>query len=143
MGIPLAQALAESRRELHQAQDEGAAEQFRFEVEQAELSLNMEFRSDGKGGVKAEVGALGSKACVEVGADVGSSRRQTRKLTLQVRVEALAEARARTRRVTGGLGNDDTPRTGRPDRSDSNHHDPSGDVVSGHEDAVADSEPWE
>nr|WSZ19364.1 hypothetical protein OH837_41665 [Streptomyces canus] len=113
MGIPLAQALAELRRELHQAQDEGAAEQFRFEVEQAELSLDVEFRSDGKG------------------------------LTLQVRYEALGGQGARIRRVTGGLGNDDTPHTGRPDRDDSDHHDPSGDVVSGHEDAVADSKPWE
>ncbi|MFD4593126.1 trypco2 family protein [Streptomyces rubiginosohelvolus] len=48
MGIPLAQALAELRRELHQAQGEGAAEQFRFEVEPGESSLHGEFRSDGK-----------------------------------------------------------------------------------------------
>ncbi|WP_327692444.1 trypco2 family protein [Streptomyces sp. NBC_00459] len=147
MGIPLAQALAELRRELYQAQDEGAAEQFRFEVEQAELSLDVEFRSDGKGGVKVEVGALGAKAGVEAGGDVGNTRRQTLKLTLQVRDEALGGQRARISRKTGGLGNEDDPRTGQPDRNDPGRHesrqDPSGDAVSDQEDAAADPEPWE
>ncbi|WP_317441973.1 trypco2 family protein [Streptomyces collinus] len=113
MGIPLAQALAELRRELYQAQDEGAMEQFRFEVEQAEVLLDLEFRSDGKGGVKVEVGVLGAKAGVEAGGELGHTHRQTLKLTLQVRDEALGGQRARISRATGGLDDEDNPQTGR------------------------------
>ncbi|MFG3266392.1 trypco2 family protein [Streptomyces bobili] len=103
MGIPLAEALAELRRELYKAQDEGANEQFRFEVEQAELSLEVEFRHDGNGGVKVEVGALGTTAGVEAGGGMGSTRRQVLTLTLQVRDEALGGERARIRRHSRGL----------------------------------------
>src|SRR4051812_39343314 len=94
MGISLTEALAELRRELYAAQNEGAQEQFRFEVEQAELSLEVEFRRDGEGGVKVEVGALGAKTSVEAGGGLGSTRRQVLTLTLQVRDEALGGERA-------------------------------------------------
>jgi hypothetical protein len=147
MGIPLAQALAELRRELYQAQDDGATEQFRFEVEQAELSLDLEFRSDGKGGVKVEVGALGAKAGVDAGSERGHTHRQTLKLTLQIRDEALGGQRARIRRTTGGLDNEDDPRTGRRGGHASGQHDsrqaPSGDAASGQEDEAAEPRPWE
>ncbi|WP_302622320.1 trypco2 family protein, partial [Streptomyces prasinopilosus] len=66
-GVSLAEALGELRRELYAAQDEGAHEQFRFEVEQAELALEVEFRRDGNGGVKVEVGLPGAKAAGEAG----------------------------------------------------------------------------
>ncbi|MGW7606472.1 trypco2 family protein [Streptomyces sp. NPDC054766] len=102
MSISLAEALAELRRELYAAQVEGADEQFRFEVEQAELSVEVEFRRDGKGGVKVEVGALGAKAGVDAGGALGSARRQVLKLTLQVRDEALGGERAKIRRSGGG-----------------------------------------
>lgn len=106
MGVPLAEALAQLRRELYQAQDAGAGEQFRFEVEQAELSLDVEFRSDGKGGVKVEVGAFGATAGVEAAGEVERTRRQTLKLTLRIRDEALAGQRVVIRRTTGGLDDD-------------------------------------
>ncbi|WP_220378255.1 trypco2 family protein [Streptomyces sp. Ag109_G2-15] len=107
MGIPLAEALAELRRELYAAQAEGSQEQFRFEVEQAELSLEVEFRREGNGGVKVEVGALGTTAGMEAGGGLGSTRRQVLTLTLQVRDEALGGERARIRRGSGGLHTDD------------------------------------
>ncbi|MEV8595888.1 trypco2 family protein [Streptomyces sp. NPDC052012] len=102
-GIPLSKALAELRQELYAAQAEGAGEQFRFEVEQAELSLEVEFRRDGNGAVKVEVGALGAKVGADAGGGLGSTRRQVLTLTLQVRDEALGGERARIRRTAGGL----------------------------------------
>ncbi|MFE9435824.1 trypco2 family protein [Streptomyces sp. NPDC006640] len=98
MSISLVEALAELRRELYAAQVEGANEQFQFEVERAELSLEVEFRRDGKGGVKVEVGALGAKAGVDAGGGLGSTRRQVLTLTLQVQDQALGGARAKIRR---------------------------------------------
>lgn len=107
MGISLTEALGQLRRELYAAQDEGADEQFQFEVEQAELSLEVEFRRDGNGKVKVEVGLPGTKAGGEVGGGLGSTRRQVLTLRLQVRDEAMGGERAKIRRATGGL---DTPK---------------------------------
>lgn len=101
MGISLTEALAELRRELYAAQTDGAREQFRFEVLQAELSLEVEFRRDGNGGVKVEVGALGTALGAEAGAAQGSTRRQVLTLSLQVRDEALGGERARIRGTAG------------------------------------------
>jgi hypothetical protein len=102
-GISLAEALRELRRELYAAQDEGEGEQFRFEVEQAELTLEVEFRRDGNGKVKVDVGALGATVGGEAGGGLGSTRRQTLTLTLQVRDEALGGERAKIRRSANGL----------------------------------------
>ncbi|MFD7288478.1 trypco2 family protein [Streptomyces sp. NPDC059863] len=102
-GISLSEALQELRRELYAAQDVGAGQQLRFEVEQAQLTLEVEFRRDGTGGVKVEVGLPGAKANGEVGGALGSTRRQTLSLTLQVHDEALGGARAKISRTGGGL----------------------------------------
>ncbi|MFE9115728.1 trypco2 family protein [Streptomyces collinus] len=139
MGIPLAKALAELRRELYVAQAEGSREQFRFEVEQAELTLEVEFRSDGNGGVKVEVGALGTTAAMDIGGGLGSTRRQVLTLTLQVRDEALGGERARIRRGSGGLDTDggsseSTPGTGESD---------SGGDVTGTDGDGTSARPWE
>ncbi|MFF3400432.1 trypco2 family protein [Streptomyces sp. NPDC002659] len=107
MSISLVEALAELRRELYAAQVEGAHEQFQFEVEQAELSLEVEFRRDGNGGVKVEVGALGATAGVEAGGALGSTRRQVLTLTLQVRDQSLGGERAKIRRAGGGTATGD------------------------------------
>ncbi|MGC5009033.1 trypco2 family protein [Streptomyces sp. DT203] len=102
-GISLSEALREVRQELYAAQAEGAREQFRFEVEQAELTVEVEFRRDGNGKVKVDVGALGTKVGGEAGGGLGSTRRQTLTLTLQVRDEALGGERAKIRRSASGL----------------------------------------
>ena len=106
VGISLTEALRQLRWELYAAQSEGAGEQFRFEVEQAELSLEVEFRRDDEGKVKVELGLPGAKAGGEAGGARGSTRRQRLTLRLQVRDEALGGQRARIRRTAGGL---DTP----------------------------------
>ncbi|WP_326779207.1 trypco2 family protein [Streptomyces sp. NBC_01445] len=62
MGIGLSEVLAELREELYQAQEDGSGEQFRFEVESAELELTVEFREGGDGKVKVSVGAAGVEA---------------------------------------------------------------------------------
>ncbi|MER7535652.1 trypco2 family protein [Streptomyces sp. NPDC097704] len=110
-GISLSEALRELRQELYAAQAEGAREQFRFEVEQAELTLEVEFRRDADGKAKVEVGALGAKVGGEAGGGFGSTRRQTLTLTLQVRDEALGGDRARIRRGDGS-GLDSGPAEG-------------------------------
>ncbi|MFJ1870424.1 trypco2 family protein [Streptomyces sp. KS_5] len=107
MSISLVEALAELRRELYAAQAEGAHEQFQFEVEQAELSLEVEFRHDGNGGVKVEVGAFGTKAGMDARGGLGSTRRQVLTLTLQVRDQALGGERAKIRRSGGGVAGAD------------------------------------
>ncbi|MEU8541797.1 trypco2 family protein [Streptomyces sp. NPDC048717] len=100
--ISLAEALHELREELYAAQDEGADQQIRFEVERAELTLEVEFRRDANGKVKVDVGALGAKVGGEGGGGVGTTRRQTLTLALQVRDEALGGERARIRRAGAG-----------------------------------------
>ncbi|MEU2675174.1 trypco2 family protein [Streptomyces sp. NPDC007164] len=99
-GISLTEALRELRQELYAAQSEGANEQFRFEVEQAELTLEVEFRRDGNGKVKVDVGALGTKVGGEAGGGLGSTRRQTLTLTLQVRDEPPTNSASSPRSTT-------------------------------------------
>ncbi|MFF8604091.1 trypco2 family protein [Streptomyces sp. NPDC015232] len=101
--ISLSEALQELRRELYSAQDAGAGQQLRFEVEQAQLTMEVEFRRDGKGGVKVEVGLPGAKVNGDVGGGLGSISRQTLTLTLQVHDEALGGERAKINRAGGGL----------------------------------------
>ncbi|MGW7106548.1 trypco2 family protein [Streptomyces xanthophaeus] len=93
----LSEALAELRNELYTAADAGAGQQFSFEVEQAELCLEVEFRKDTDGKVKVEVGAFGTTAGLEAGGTGGSTHRQTLTLTLSVRDEALGGRPARVR----------------------------------------------
>ncbi|OLZ62153.1 hypothetical protein AV521_42835 [Streptomyces sp. IMTB 2501] len=114
MGISLSEALAELRRELYAAQAEGAHQQLRFEVEKAELSLELEFRQEGNGKAKVEVKALGARAGAEAGGVLGRSRRQVLTLTLQVRDEALGGSTFPIRRDVGGL---DMCDDGSPQRS--------------------------
>lgn len=90
MGIGLAEALAELRAELYRAQDAGAGQQFRFEVESAELELTVEFRKNGDGKVQVSVGAAG----VEAGGGVESTKSHRLALTLNIRDEALGGTRA-------------------------------------------------
>ncbi|MFE6699280.1 trypco2 family protein [Streptomyces sp. NPDC057718] len=96
--VTLSEALEELRRELYAAQDAGAGQQLRFEVEQAQLTLEVEFHRDADGKVKVEVGLPGAKAGAEAGGGVGTTRRQTLALTLQVHDEALGGSRAKIRR---------------------------------------------
>ncbi|MFF2525211.1 trypco2 family protein [Streptomyces liangshanensis] len=100
--ISLNEALREVRQELYRAQDEATPEQFRFEVEQVELTLEVEFRRDGNGKVNVEVGALGSKFGGEAGGGAGSTLRQTLTLTLQLRDEARGGERVKIRRPGAG-----------------------------------------
>ncbi|MFE5793947.1 trypco2 family protein [Streptomyces sp. NPDC056503] len=96
--VTLSEAVAELREELYRAADASPHEQFRFEVEQAELCLEVEFRKDGNGKVNVEIGAFGTKGGVEAGGGGGVTHRQTLTLTLNVRDEALGEQPARIRR---------------------------------------------
>ncbi|MFE5797387.1 trypco2 family protein [Streptomyces sp. NPDC056503] len=109
--VMLSEAVAELREELYRAADASPGEQFRFEVEQAELCLEVEFRKDGNGKVSVEVGAFGTKGGVEAGGGGGVTHRQTLTLTLNVRDEALGGQPARIRRqnVPGGRPGADTP----------------------------------
>lgn len=109
--VTLSEALAELRSELYKAADASTNEQFRFEVEQAELCLEVEFRKDGNGKVNVEVGAFGTKGAVEAGGGGGTTHRQTLTLALNVRDEALDGQPARIRRhdTPGGVPGADTP----------------------------------
>ncbi|MFF6786880.1 trypco2 family protein [Streptomyces sp. NPDC012510] len=104
--ITLAEALMELRRELYAAQDDGAGQQLRFEVEQAQLTLDVEFRRGGDGKVKVEVGLPGVKAGVETGGRLEATHRQTLTLSLQVHDEALGGSRAKIRRSSAEKGDD-------------------------------------
>ncbi|MFB7076459.1 trypco2 family protein [Streptomyces sp. NPDC056308] len=99
MGIGLAEALAELREELYRAQDAGAGQQFRFEVESAELELTVEFRKNGDGKVKVSVGAAG----VEAGGGAESTKSHRLALTLNIRDDALGGTRAVIGRNTHGV----------------------------------------
>ncbi|MFH9560702.1 trypco2 family protein [Streptomyces globisporus] len=109
--VTLSEALAELRSELYKAADASTNEQFRFEVEQAELCLEVEFRKDGNGKVNVEVGAFGTKGAVEAGGAGGTMHRQTLTLALNVRDEALNGQPARIRRhgTPGEVSGADTP----------------------------------
>ncbi|WP_432101259.1 trypco2 family protein [Streptomyces sp. WAC 04229] len=135
-GISLTEALAELRQELYAAQAAGAGEQFRFEVEQAELALEVEFRRDCNGKVKAEVGLPGTKLGGQAGAGLGSTRRQMLTLRLQVHDEALGGTRAKIRRGAGGLDASD---------GDSVRQEPDAKSLDGTSDAAEEGalRPWE
>ncbi|MDX2522487.1 hypothetical protein PV355_46655 [Streptomyces stelliscabiei] len=105
--VTLAEALMELRRELYAAQDDGAGQQLRFEVEQAQLTLDVEFRRGGDGKVKVEVGFPGVKAGAEAGGRLEAVHRQTLMLSLQVHDEALGGSRAKIRRPSAEDGDDD------------------------------------
>ncbi|WP_329273780.1 trypco2 family protein [Streptomyces sp. NBC_01451] len=96
--VTLAEALMELRRELYAAQDDGAGQQLRFEVEQAQLTLDVEFRRGSDGKVKVEVGFPGVKAGAEASGRLEATHRQTLTLSLQVHDEALGGSRAKIRR---------------------------------------------
>ncbi|GJF34430.1 hypothetical protein KNE206_71300 [Kitasatospora sp. NE20-6] len=100
--ISLGEALEELRSELYQAQADGTGQQLKFEVEKAELSLEVEFRRDGSGKVKVAVGAFGAKAEGELGGARGSVHRQRLTLTLGVLDEAAGSTRARVNRNASG-----------------------------------------
>ncbi len=102
--VTLAEALSELRRELYAAQDDGAGQQLRFEVEQAQLTLDVEFRRGGDGKVKVEVGFPGVKAGAEAGGTLEATHRQTLTLSLQVLDEALGGSRAKIRRPSAENG---------------------------------------
>ncbi|MFH7594775.1 trypco2 family protein [Streptomyces racemochromogenes] len=91
--ISLSEALRQLRSELYQAQTDAAGQQLRFEVEKAELELEVEFRRDGTGKVKVSVGALGTKGEAEAGGARGAVRRERLTLTLNVLDEALGPDR--------------------------------------------------
>ncbi len=112
MGISLAEAPAEAPAELppdpYAAQEEGGPAEFRCEVEQAELSLAVESRCDGNGGVRVEVGLHRVQVGVQAGGGPGSTRRQVLTLGFRVRDEARGGETARIRRPAGGLDAQDS-----------------------------------
>ncbi|WP_159056417.1 trypco2 family protein [Streptomyces sp. DSM 15324] len=80
----VASALEDLRRQLYRAQDEGRGEQFRFEVEKAELHLEVQVRKDATGKAKLSIGAAGAEA----GGATGQSRTHKLVLVLNVRDDA-------------------------------------------------------
>ncbi|MEU6085407.1 trypco2 family protein [Streptomyces sp. NPDC047085] len=82
--VGLAAAIAELRRELYDAQSEGAGEQFAFEIEEAQLELMLELRNQGQGGGKLSFGV----ASVDLGGNHSSAR--THKLVLKLKVKDRA-----------------------------------------------------
>jgi len=84
--IGLAAAIEELRQELYEAQRLGAAQQFAFGVEEAELELQLELRDSAKGDGKLTFGV----ATVGVGGEQGTVR--THKLTLKLSVKDRAAA---------------------------------------------------
>ncbi|OKI13323.1 hypothetical protein A6A07_15585 [Streptomyces sp. CB03911] len=73
------------RLQLYQAQDKGRREQFRFEVEKAELHLEVQVRKDATGKAKLSIGAAGAEA----GGAAGQSRTHKLVLVLNVRDGAV------------------------------------------------------
>ncbi|WP_231905599.1 trypco2 family protein [Streptomyces davaonensis] len=84
MTIGLAAAIEELRRELYEAQDQGAHQQFAFEIEEAELELMLELRDDVKGDGKLQFGV------VTVGGERAHSSVRGHKLTLRLQVKDRA-----------------------------------------------------
>ncbi|MFJ6893820.1 trypco2 family protein [Streptomyces hokutonensis] len=74
----LAAAIEELRQELYKAQDQGAQQQFAFQIEEAQLELLLELRDEGKGDGKLQFGV----ATVSAGGSHSSTR--THKLTLKL-----------------------------------------------------------
>ncbi|MFC8567825.1 trypco2 family protein [Streptomyces sp. NPDC057245] len=75
-GISLSEALQEPRRELYAAQDAGAGRQLRFEVEQAQLTPDVEVRRvpHHRGSPTPAFGTAGLRRAAAVS---GRSRRRT------------------------------------------------------------------
>ncbi|MFJ1709805.1 trypco2 family protein [Kitasatospora sp. NPDC088346] len=88
----VANALDDLRRQLYQAQDAGAGHQVQFEVEKAELHLEVQIRKDAAGKAKLSIGAAGA----EVGGGAGQTRTHRLVLVLNVRDNAVND-RARIR----------------------------------------------
>ncbi|NUP15252.1 MAG: hypothetical protein HOZ81_03950 [Streptomyces sp.] len=82
--IGLAAAIEELRRELYQAQAQGAQQQFAFEIAEAELELLLELRDDVNGGGKLQFGVATASA------GAGHSSVQSHKLTLKLQIKDRA-----------------------------------------------------
>ncbi|PWI05122.1 hypothetical protein DIZ27_41285 [Streptomyces sp. NWU339] len=93
-GTGLAQAIESLRAELGVAQDAGAHQQLRFEIEEAHLELLLELRRDVKPGVKLQFGVV----TAGVDASVASARTHRLTLKLKVRDEALGGRNAEVNR---------------------------------------------
>ncbi|MGW3209059.1 trypco2 family protein [Streptomyces sp. NPDC001135] len=85
--IGLAAAIEELRQELYKAQEAGVRQQFAFEVEEAQLELLLELRSDVRPEGKLSFGV----ASVGVGGTSASARTHKLVLKLKVRDQALGE----------------------------------------------------
>ncbi|MET9081164.1 trypco2 family protein [Streptomyces sp. NPDC004237] len=82
--IGLAAAIEELRQELYEAQDQGARQQFAFEIREAELELLLELRNDVKGDGKLQFGVA------TVGGDAGHSSSRSHRLTLKLQIKDRA-----------------------------------------------------
>jgi hypothetical protein len=82
--IGLAKALAMLREELALAQDEGAGDQFRFEITEAEAEFLIEFDTEGGAEVGGSIGVVTLKAGGKV------SRAATHRLLLKLRIKDAA-----------------------------------------------------
>jgi hypothetical protein len=82
--IGLAKALAMLREELAQAQDEGQAHQFRFEITEAEAEFLIEFDTEGGAEVGGSIGVVTLKAGGKV------SRASTHRLMLKFLIKDAA-----------------------------------------------------
>ncbi|MFD2687736.1 trypco2 family protein [Streptomyces phyllanthi] len=93
-GTGLAQAIEDLRAELGVAQDAGANQQLRFEIEEAHLELLLELRRDVRPGAKFSFGV------VTAGVDGAFSTARTHRLTLKLKVrdEALGGRNAEVNR---------------------------------------------
>ncbi|WP_330327878.1 trypco2 family protein [Streptomyces pseudovenezuelae] len=93
-GTGLAQAIDSLRAELGMAQDAGANQQLRFEIEEVHLELLLELRRDVKAGAKFAFGV------VTAGVDGGVASARTHRLTLKLKVrdEALGGRNAEVNR---------------------------------------------
>ncbi|GAA4547440.1 trypco2 family protein [Streptomyces collinus] len=85
--IGLAAAIEELRQELYRAQESGVRQQFAFEVEEAQLELLLELRSDVRPEGKVSFGV----ASVGVNGTSASARTHKLVLKLKVRDQALGE----------------------------------------------------
>lgn len=83
-GMGLAAAIEELRRELYAAQDEGADQQFRFGIEEAQLELVLELRKDVNAGGQLRFGV------VDAGVNRTGSSARTHKLTLNLKIKDKA-----------------------------------------------------
>ncbi|MGV9567142.1 trypco2 family protein [Streptomyces sp. NPDC003480] len=130
----VASALEDLRRQLYRAQDESRREQFRFEVEKAELHLEVQVRKDATGQAKLSIGAAGAEA----GGAAGQSRTHKLVLVLNVRDNAVngpveihrEDYRPGSARNPGGAGGNDAEgaAAGNTERDDPAARRPGGDA---------------